>query len=187
MGYSCTRRAKCIGKCILKLANQESQVRTTWATWFWRWRCAVTRCRAWRKLLPIRCIAVQKRAVQFTKKLYLPLFLRETADKFARDYAIKKSFRHALHLACDSAPPPPESSCSRSSYQRYLVSELKYAFPNTFRTARARVSRNLNQTKLTWHQSTVFPQSKAAATIYFITRFTAATIRGRPLIEGGVY
>ena len=39
-----------------------------------------------------------KRAVQFTKKLYLPLFLSETADKFARDYAIKKSFRHTLHL-----------------------------------------------------------------------------------------
>ena len=35
---------------------------------------------------------MQKRAVQFTKK---PL---ETADKFAKDYAIKKSFRHALHL-----------------------------------------------------------------------------------------
>ena len=35
-GYLCTRRVKCIGKCILKLANQK----------FWRWRCAVTRCRA---------------------------------------------------------------------------------------------------------------------------------------------
>ena len=45
---------------------------------------------------------------------------------------------------CDSIPPLPESSCSRSSYQRFLVSELKYRFPNTFRTARARVSRNLN-------------------------------------------
>ena len=33
------------------------------------------------------------------KKPYLPLFLSETADKFAKDYAIKKkSFRHALHL-----------------------------------------------------------------------------------------
>ena len=41
---------------------------------------------------------MQKRAVQFTKEPYLPLFLSETADKFARDYAIKKSFRHALHL-----------------------------------------------------------------------------------------
>ena len=41
---------------------------------------------------------MQKRAVQFTKKPCLPLFLSETADKFARDYAIKKSFRHALHL-----------------------------------------------------------------------------------------
>ena len=41
---------------------------------------------------------MQKRAVQFTKKPYLPLFLSETADKFARDYAIKKSFRHALHI-----------------------------------------------------------------------------------------
>ena len=97
-GYSCARRAKCIGKCILKLANQKSRVRREWATWFWRWRCAVTRCRAWRKLLRIRCIAVQKRAVQFTKKPYLPLFSSETADKFAKDYAIKKSFRHALRL-----------------------------------------------------------------------------------------
>ena len=82
----------------LKLANQKSRVRREWAAWFWRWRCAVTRCRAWRKLLRIRCIAVQKRAVQFTKKPYLPLFSSETADKFAKDYAIKKSFRHALHL-----------------------------------------------------------------------------------------
>ena len=97
-GYSCARCPKCIGKCILKLANQKSRVRRAWATWFWRWRCAVTRCRAWRKLLRIRCIAVQKRAVQFTKKPYLPLFSSETADKFAKDYAIEKSFRHALHL-----------------------------------------------------------------------------------------
>jgi len=34
---------------------------------------------------------------------------------------------------------------------------------------------------------TVFPWSDAAATIFFIARFSAATIRGRPLIEGGVY
>ena len=38
---------KCIGKCILKLANQKSRVRRAWATWFWRWRCAVSRRRAW--------------------------------------------------------------------------------------------------------------------------------------------
>ena len=38
---------------------------------------------------------MQKRAVKFTKK---PLFSSETADKFAKDYAIKKSFCHALHL-----------------------------------------------------------------------------------------
>ena len=41
---------------------------------------------------------MQKRAVQFAKKSYLPLFSSETADKFARDYTIEKSFRHALHL-----------------------------------------------------------------------------------------
>ena len=41
---------------------------------------------------------MQKRAVQFAKKPYLPLFSSETADKFARDYTIEKSFRHALHL-----------------------------------------------------------------------------------------
>ena len=29
---------------------------------------------------------------------YLPLFSSETADKFAKDYAIKKSFYHALQL-----------------------------------------------------------------------------------------
>ena len=97
-GYSCVQRVKCIGKCILKLANQKSRVRRVWATWFWPWRCAVTRHRSWRKLLPIRCIAVQKRAVQFTTKPYLPLFSSETADKLARDYTIEKSFRHALHL-----------------------------------------------------------------------------------------
>ena len=47
-----------------------------------------------------------------------------------------------------------------------------------------------NYTRLLVHNIniyTVFPRSNAAATIYFITRFTAATIRGRPLIEGGVY
>ena len=38
------------------------------------------------------------RNLKFTKKPYLPLFSSETADKFAKDYAIKKSFRHALHL-----------------------------------------------------------------------------------------
>ena len=45
-GYSCVRHAKRIGKCILKLANQKSLVWTAWATWFWRWRGAVTRCSA---------------------------------------------------------------------------------------------------------------------------------------------
>ena len=34
---------------------------------------------------------------------------------------------------------------------------------------------------------TVFLWSNAVATIYFIMRLTAATIRGRPLIKGGVY
>ena len=53
-----------------------------WVTWFWRWRCAVTRCKAWWKLLWIHCIAVQKQAVQFTKRWYLTLFSSETADKF---------------------------------------------------------------------------------------------------------
>ena len=42
---------------------------------------------------------MQKRAVQFTKKPYvITAFLSETADKFAKDYAIMKSFCHALHL-----------------------------------------------------------------------------------------
>ena len=41
---------------------------------------------------------MQKPAVQFAKKPYLPLFSSETVDKFARDYTIEKSFRHALHL-----------------------------------------------------------------------------------------
>ena len=39
---------------------------------------------------------MQKRAVQFTKKPYLALFSSETADKFARDYTIEKTFCHAL-------------------------------------------------------------------------------------------
>ena len=41
---------------------------------------------------------MQNRAVQFTKKPYLPLFSSETADKFASDYTIEKNFCHALHL-----------------------------------------------------------------------------------------
>ena len=77
---------------------------------------------------------MQKRAVQFAKKPYLLLFSSETADKFARDYTIEKSFRHALHLV---------TAHLHRQNQVALVSELKYAFPNTFHTARARVSRNL--------------------------------------------
>ena len=38
----------------------------------------------------------------------------------------------------------------------------------------------------TGHNNTVFPRSNAVATIYFITRNTVATIRGRPLIKGGI-
>ena len=83
--------SKMYWKCILNFSNQKSLVRRAWATWFWQWRCAVARCRAWRKLLWIHCIAVQKRAVQFTKKRYLLLFSSETADNFANDYAIKKA------------------------------------------------------------------------------------------------
>ena len=36
-------------------------------------------------------------------------------------------------------------------------------------------------------QPTVFPRIDAAAFIYFIVQFGAATIRGRRLFEGGVY
>jgi len=36
-------------------------------------------------------------------------------------------------------------------------------------------------------QSTVFPRIDAAAFIYFVGQFGAATIRGRCLFEGGVY
>ena len=36
-----------------------------------------------------------------------------------------------------------------------------------------------------WH--TVFPRIDAAAFIYFVVQFGAATIRGRRLFEGGVY
>ena len=32
------------------------------------------------------------------KAVFTAFFSSETADKFAKDYAIKKSFRHALHL-----------------------------------------------------------------------------------------
>ena len=129
-------------KSILKLANQKSLVQRAWATWFWRWRCAVTRCRAWRKLLLIRCIAVQKRAFQFTKsRIYH--FSRARQQINLLGIMLSKKLP-SCPAPCASALPPPESSCSRSSYQRFLVSELKYTFPNTFRTARARVSCNLN-------------------------------------------
>ena len=35
--------------------------------------------------------------------------------------------------------------------------------------------------------TTVFPRIDAAAFIYFVVQFGAATIRGRRLFEGGVY
>ena len=105
----------------------------------------------------VRCHKVQGMTEAFTDTLYShaktsssvhqkAIFtLNETVDIFARDYAIKKL--PSCPAPCDYAPPPPESSCSRSSYQRFLVSELKYRFPNTFRSARAQVSRNLNYTE----------------------------------------
>ena len=77
-------------------------------------------------------MAVQKRAVQFTKKRYLPLFSSETADKFAKDYAIKKSFRHALHLV--TAHLHRQNQVAHALRTR----DFWLAFPYTFRTARAR-------------------------------------------------
>ena len=56
------------------------------------------------------------------------------------------SSRALSRFLCLYNEPITESSCSRSSYQRFLVSELKYTFPNTFHPARAWVSRNLNLT-----------------------------------------
>ena len=37
------------------------------------------------------------------------------------------------------------------------------------------------------YRDTVFPRINAAAFIYFVGQFGAATIRGRRLLEGGVY
>ena len=53
-----------------------------------------------------------------------------------------------------------DTRCSRFLCQRFLVSELKYRFPNTFRTARARVSRNLKgiYLKYLFHRF-LYPQS----------------------------
>ena len=59
----------------------------------------------------VRCHKVQGMTEAFTDTLYrraktsssvhqkavFTTFLSQTADKFAKDYAIKKSFRHALH------------------------------------------------------------------------------------------
>ena len=90
-GYSCARRAKCIGNVYL--------ISLTKSLWYEE-----------REQLDsggggalsqgtgndgsftdTLYIAMQKRAIQFTKKPYLPLFSSETADKFAKDYAIKKA------------------------------------------------------------------------------------------------
>ena len=134
MGYSGTCRVKCIGKCILNFANQN----------IW--------CKEREPLDSGGGGALSQGAghdgklysraktsrFQFTKKPYLPLFSSETADKFARGYAVKKSFRHALHLVTVQNQVAHAPSTRGS-----LVSEIKYTFPNTFCTARARVSRNL--------------------------------------------
>ena len=74
-----------------------------------------------------------KRAVQFTKKPYLLLFLSKTADKFARDYAIKKNFRHALHLVTAHLHRQNQVAHALRTRDFWLVS----TFPYTFRTARA--------------------------------------------------
>ena len=74
------------------------------------------------------------------KAVFIPLFLSETADKFARDYVIKKRFRHALHLVTAHLHRQNQVAHALRSRDFWLAS----LSPNTFRTARARVSRNLN-------------------------------------------
>ena len=81
--------------------------------------------------LRIRCIAVQKRAVQFTKKPYLPLFSSDTAYKFAKDYAIKKSFRHALHLVTAHLPRQNQVAHALRTRDFWLAS-LSMHFPIHF-------------------------------------------------------
>ena len=74
---------------------------------------------------------MQKRAVQFTRKPCLPLFSSETADKLARDYAIKKSFRPALHLvtAClHRQNQVAHALCTRDSW----LASLSTHFPIHF-------------------------------------------------------
>ena len=98
----------------------------------------------------VRCHKVKGMTEAFTDTLYSRAKTSSSVhqkaiftaflERDSRDYAIKKSFHHALHLVTAYLDPLPESSCSRSEI---LVSELKYRFPNTFRTVRARVSRNL--------------------------------------------
>ena len=69
-----------------------------------------------------------------------------TADKFANDYAIRKSFRHALNLV--TAHLHRQNQVAHELFEFVLRDFwLVYnTFPNTFRTARALESRNLNPT-----------------------------------------
>ena len=107
----------------------------------------------------VRCHKVQGMTEAFTDTLYsraktsssvhqkavFTAFLERDSRYICQGLCYQKKLP-SCPAPCDCAPPPPESSCSRSLYQRFLVSELKYRFPNTFRTARARVSRNLKET-----------------------------------------
>ena len=51
----------------------------------------------------------------------------------------------------------------------------------------SKVGQPEDSTNVCFRTITVFPRIDAAAFIYFIVQFGAATIRGRRLFEGGVY
>ena len=75
------------------------------------------------------------------QKAVFTAFLEETANKFARDYAIKKSFRHALHLVTAYLHRQNQVAHALRTRDFWLAS-LSVDFPIHF-ALRARVSRNL--------------------------------------------
>ena len=90
----------------------------------------------------VRCHKVQGMTEAFTDTLYSRAKTSSSVHQKAVFYRFSRA-RQQINLPglcyqkklpscpapCDSAPPPPESSCSRCSYQRFLVCELKYTFP----------------------------------------------------------
>ena len=77
------------------------------------------------------CYSRAKTSSSVRQKPYLPLFSSETADKFARDYTIEKSFRHALHLVTAHLHRQNQVAHALSTRDFWLASLSKH-FPIHF-------------------------------------------------------